>query len=128
MLERRRDVGALLAQRRRRRREVLHRDLDRAVAGERNLPGEHLVEDDPERVQIGALVDLRAARLLRREVLRGADDRALLGHLARAGARDAEVRHLHVTLGSTSTLCGLMSRWTMPLRCAKRSAERIWRA
>ena len=39
------------------------------------------------------------ARLLRREVLRGADDRALLGHLARAGARDAEVRHLHVPLG-----------------------------
>ena len=98
MLERRRHLRALLAQRRRRRREVLHRDLDRAVAGERNLPGEHLVEDDPERVQVGALVDLRAARLLRREVLRGADDRALLGHLARAGARDAEVRHLHVPL------------------------------
>ena len=28
---------------------------------------------------------------------------------------------------STITLCGLMSRWTIPFRCAKRSAERIWR-
>ena len=29
---------------------------------------------------------------------------------------------------STSTLCGLMSRCTIPCRCAKRSAERICRA
>ena len=29
---------------------------------------------------------------------------------------------------STITLCGLMSRWMIPLRCAKRSAARIWRA
>ena len=28
---------------------------------------------------------------------------------------------------STSTLCGLMSRWTIPFLCAKRSAARIWR-
>ena len=27
---------------------------------------------------------------------------------------------------STMTLCGLMSRWTMPRRCAKRAAWRIW--
>ena len=93
-----RDVRALRRERLRRRREVLHRDLHRAVAGERDRAREHLVEDDAERVQVGRLVDLRAARLLRREVLRGADDRALLGHLARAGARDAEVRDLQVPL------------------------------
>ena len=29
---------------------------------------------------------------------------------------------------STSTLCGLMSRWTIPFRCANRTAPRIWRA
>ena len=75
-------------------REVLHRDLDRRVAGERHLPGQHLVEHDPERVEIRARIDRRAARLLGREVLRGADDRAGLGHLRRARARDAEVRHL----------------------------------
>ena len=40
-----------------------------------------------------------AARLLGREVLRRADDRACLGHLARcAGACDAEVGHLHAAL------------------------------
>ena len=56
--------------------------------------GEQLEEDDPRRVEIGRLVDRCAARLLRGEVLRGADDRALLGHLARAGAGDPEVRDL----------------------------------
>ena len=92
-------VRAQLGRRRRRLREVLHRDLDRAVAGERHLAGEQLEEHDPGRVEVGRLVDRRAARLLGREVLRGADDRALLGHLARARARDAEVRHLDDALG-----------------------------
>ena len=89
-----RDVAADLRRRLGRRRQVLHRDLDRRVAVERRLAGEELVEDDAERVEIGALVDLGAARLLGREVLRRADDRARLGHLARAGARDPEVGHL----------------------------------
>ena len=30
--------------------------------------------------------------------------------------------------GATTTLCGLMSRWTIPFRCAKPSAARICRA
>ena len=81
-------------------REVLHRDLERRIARERHLPGEHLVEHDADRVEIGGLVDRRAARLLRREVLRGADDRADLGHLAGAGPRDPEVRHLDPPLAS----------------------------
>ncbi len=79
-------------------REVLHRDLDGRLARERDLAGEQLVEDDPGRVEIGRLVDGRATRLLGREVLGGADDRARLGHLAGAGARDAEVRHLDAAL------------------------------
>ena len=74
--------------------EMLHGDLDRRLARERHVSGEELVEDDPGGVEIRGLVDRRAARLLGREVLRGADDRALLRHLARAGARDAEVRDL----------------------------------
>ena len=73
---------------------MLHRDLDRCVAVERQRPGDQLVEHDAERVEIRALVDVRAARLLGREVLRGADDRSRLRHLRRAGARDAEVGHL----------------------------------
>ena len=73
---------------------MLHRDLERRVPGKGNRAGEHLIEDDPHRVDVGALVDRRAARLFRREVLRGADDRADLRHLARAGAGDPEVGHL----------------------------------
>ena len=34
--------------------EVLHRDLDRAVARERDLAGQQLVEHDPGRVEVGA--------------------------------------------------------------------------
>src|SRR6185437_300097 len=68
------------------------------LALERRLAGEELVEHDPERVEIRARVDLAAARLLGREVLRRADDRARLGQLARARARDPEVRDLDSTL------------------------------
>ena len=94
-----RDVWAKLRRRRRDLGEVLHRDLDRALAGERDLAGEELEEHDPGRIEVRRLVDRGAARLLGREVLRGADDRALLGHLAGSGSRDPEVRHLHDSLG-----------------------------
>ena len=77
---------------------MLHGDLDRRVAGERHLTGEQLVEDDPDRVEIRGLVDRGALCLLRRQVLRGADDRARFGHLAHTRARDAEIRHLQSPL------------------------------
>ncbi len=93
-----RDVGPQRRGRLRRGGEVLHRDLDRRLAVERRLAGQQLVEDDAERVEVGARVDLASLGLLGREVLRRADDRARLGHLARAGARDPEVRHLHAAL------------------------------
>jgi hypothetical protein len=88
------DLGPDRRRRLRHLREVLHRDLDRRLAGERHLPREELVEHDAGRVEVGRLVDRRAARLLRREVLGGADDRAGLRHLARARPCDPEVRHL----------------------------------
>ncbi len=77
---------------------MLHRDLDRRLAIEGRLAGQQLVEDDAERVEIRARVDLASPGLLGREVLGRADDRARLGHLARPGARDPEVRHLHAPL------------------------------
>ena len=40
------DVGQLLA-------HVLHRHRDLVLALERNLAGQHLVEHDPERVEVG---------------------------------------------------------------------------
>ncbi len=78
--------------------DVLHGDLDRRVARERHLAGEHLVENDAGRVEVGRRGHRRPARLLRREVLRGAHDRAGLGHLRGALARDAEVGHLQPRL------------------------------
>ncbi len=73
---------------------MLHRDLHRRVAREGHRPRQHLVEEDADGVEVGALVDPGAPRLFRREVLGGADDGAGLGHLADPGPGDAEVRHL----------------------------------
>ena len=50
---------------------------------ERVSAGEHLVEDDAEGPDVGALVDGLALRLLRRHVGGGADDHS---HLCRARA------------------------------------------
>ena len=94
-----RDLGPVGRRRHGRLREVLHRDLDRRLAGERHRAGEQLVEHDPGGVEVRGLVDGGAARLLGGEVLRRPDDRSRLGHLARrAGACDAEVHHLHAAL------------------------------
>ena len=72
--ERGRHGGLPFPQRGERQRllQVLHQHFDRAVAGERHLPGQHLVEDDPEGVEVGAVVGL-AARLLGGHVLGRAD-------------------------------------------------------
>ena len=74
-------------------------DRDRGVADERRPAGEQLVEQAAGGVDVAAGVDLLAAGLLGREVLRGADHGGGLGHRGagvghRAG--DAEVHHLHV--------------------------------
>ena len=66
-------------------------------ASKGTLPARHLVEDDAERVDVGAVVDERAGGLLGAHVMRRPEDAAGLGHL-RAGAadlRDAEVEDLH---------------------------------
>ena len=78
--------------------DVLERDRHRAVAVERHAAGEQLVEDDADRVEVGALADRVALRLLGREVLRGAHDRPGLRHVRRAGAGDAEVGDLRAAL------------------------------
>ena len=84
----------MAGRRRRHAVQVLHRDLDRLLARERDGAREHLVEHDADRVEIGGGADRAAARLLGGEVLGRADDRSDLGHLAGAGARDAEVGDL----------------------------------
>ena len=75
---------------------MLERDRDGAVALERHGAGQHLVENDADRVEVGALVHLIALRLLRREILGGPKNGADLRHAGVAGARDAEVHDLDV--------------------------------
>ncbi len=89
---------------------MLVRDREGRVAVEDQLTGDHLEEHHPDRVEVGAGVHRLAQRLLGREVLRGADHHAGLGHrgdpaLQRAG--DAEVHDLDVALAVEHDVPGL---------------------
>ena len=75
----------------RRLRDLFHRHRDGAVGLEGDAAGQRLVEDHPDRVEVGDGGDVEALRLLGREVVRGAHHRAGLGDLRDAGAGDAEV-------------------------------------
>ena len=79
--------------------QALERHPGRRVGLERPPAGQHLVEHDAQRVDVGGPGHLVAPRLLRAEVVDraqgGAGDRHRgLGH----GARDAEVGDLHVAV------------------------------
>lgn len=85
-------------------------DRHRRIASERRPAGEHLVKHAAGRIQVGAHVDVLAARLLGRQVLRGAHDTLRLGHcgggiIERAG--DAEVHDLHNALLGDHDVAGL---------------------
>ena len=91
------DHRVQLARRHRRLAYVLVRHADRRVADERRPADQQLIEQAAGRVDVGTGVDGLAARLLRGEVLRGADHRRRLRHGgAGVGDRpgDAEVHHL----------------------------------
>ena len=72
-------VGAQLFDRRRIFLGDLHRQRHQAVADERALPGEHLVQQDAGREQVGSAIELVALRLLGRHVLRRAQNVAHAG-------------------------------------------------
>ncbi len=94
-------VGDVLA-------HVLHRHRDLVLAAERDLAGEHLVEHDAQRVDVGLAVDLVAERLLGRDVVGGAQHAAVRGQaLVDEHARDAEVGHLGRPLGVDQDVLGL---------------------
>ena len=79
---------------------MAHRNVDGGVALEGHTAGEHLVEHDADGVEVGRWADGQSACLFGREVLRGAHDRAGLGHLGVAtGTRDAEVGDLELAVG-----------------------------
>ena len=99
----------------------------------RRRADEHLVADDAERVEIGAMIGARIARgLLGRHVRRRADRRAderdraacASSSSGRFPSRDAEIAFAtpkSVTVADppeSRMLSGLMSRWMMPRPCA----------
>ena len=78
-------------------RRALHLEQRLAVvAAEGQLPGEHLEEEDAERVEIALRRRLFAARLLGRHVLGRPEDRALRREArVHREVREAEVEDLH---------------------------------
>jgi hypothetical protein len=108
------------------RRGLVAQDRRDQVHGRRpregTVPGQHLVEDDPEREDVRSGVDLAAARLLRRHVghraedlsLSGDRDTALRGHVRDVGVGgrridpgEAEVEYLHSAFVGDHDVAGL---------------------
>jgi hypothetical protein len=81
----------------------------RALPGERRLAAQELVQDDAQRVHVGAGVRRYALGLLGAEVGGGADDRPgacqLLGVVE--GTGDAKVHHLHAAVGGQQDVARL---------------------
>jgi hypothetical protein len=91
-----RHVGRDGARRERRLALAEEHELGQARRLERHAPGQRLVEDDAERVQVGRGAGGLAASLLRREIRSRPEHRALLRERSRlARARDPEVTELH---------------------------------
>src|SRR5665213_1852294 len=88
---------------------VLTRHLDRRVTNERRATGEHLVEDDAERVDIAATVDRSTLGLFGREVRRGSHDRTFFGQLVfdRHRLGDAEVGDLYLAIARDQNVARL---------------------
>ena len=104
------------------------------------VPGHHLVDDRAERPDVAARVGLLALHLLRRHVLHGAQNRPLRRArptspaASSPTARSAPPAPCSFARPKSSSfapafvsmmLAGLMSRWTMPARCARSSAAAI---
>ena len=73
--------------------DLLQRHGHRRVGLERDPAGERLVEDHPDRVEVGRRGHVEALRLLRRQVLGRPEHRSRLRDLRGSGAGDAEVGH-----------------------------------
>ncbi len=117
--ERARDVVAQLAHRPRRVLEDRGQHRQVGAAAERPLARRHLVEQDPEREDVRAVVDGQPLRLLRRHVGDRPDDASVLGDRLRLAQRavahdavvaqlgEAEVEHLEPAVGREHHVLGL---------------------
>jgi hypothetical protein len=77
---------------------VLDGYVRRSFDLERHLPGEHLVEDDAQRVEVARSSHPLSRRLLGGHILRAAKDVSEIGDRGRLGGPSyAEVRDLDVT-------------------------------
>jgi hypothetical protein len=99
---------------------VLHRHGDLVLAVEGNVAGEHLEEDDAERVDVRLPVDVVAQRLLGRHVVRRAEHAAVrreavvveragdaeVGDLGRALLVDQDVLRLDVAVDDAARVRG----------------------
>ena len=111
--EARRHVRAKRSGRRRCRAEDFGHDNGHGGSDERQPPRGGLIQDDAERIQIGSLVGVMAAKQFRREIRRRADDgarrRQRVGRMrhivdvviagASADLGQAEVHHFHMSAG-----------------------------
>ena len=94
-------IERLRRDQRRRLGEVHRQHAHEVVGGERHAAGDELEQDAAHRVDVDAVIDVLAARLLGRHVLGRAEQHAGLGQLAAARRpstrqlRDAEVEQLH---------------------------------
>ena len=90
--------------------DVLQRHRERRLALERGDAREHLIERHAQRIQVAAVVERLALRLLGAHVQRGAHRHAGLGHLEAVGvliAAEAEVGDLDLTLPGQQDVLGL---------------------
>ncbi len=87
---------------------LLEGHAERGLAGEGDLAGDHFVDDDPQGIDVRALVDLGRLRLLGRHVLGRADHDAGTGEPRRVERPgDAEIHHLGVPLAVDHDVLGL---------------------
>ncbi len=87
---------------------LLERELGERGGLVGQAPGDQLVGDDAERVQVRGGPGVLAARLLGREVRGGAEHRAdLCDARLLGGLRDAEVGELHLALARAQQVAGL---------------------
>ena len=79
------------------------------IGFERHPPGNHFVQHDPQAIQVRALVDFDALRLLGADVIWGADDCIRLGEVRAAFKqfRDAEISQENIALCVNQHVRGL---------------------
>ena len=86
---------------------LTHRDRHGSLALKGHAAREHLVEHDPDCVEVCGWANGQPTCLLGRKILCGTDDRAGLSHLGLSRAGNAEVSHLRLAISLDQNVLGL---------------------